>query len=399
MAEAEQCYSCKENNKVSTATVLCKICMELYCDDCAKCHRSFKITKDHKLFHLVPVQSTSKDKFEVASSSVLGSSDFVDFVYKDAQCTVPDRRGKYKAQAPKDPRVRARTNPGVLVSGSTPDNKSTDLSLRCDRLLVGKKKTTYDIQKKSGGYFGNKINFMICLNDGRLLLSDDATKRIVMFDKSFQVCAISSASNVVVWGMAVVDENEIAVTEGRKVCFYQITETAIEQLDKAFNVQFTSYDIKYNGKNYALSCSCRGSRFVIILDNNGNESYTIKPTEVFGQKCKLFNYLELDHRKDVIYVSDQETDRVLCFDFKSNPIWEAKLETSPSGLFLLQGSIFVVLPSLNEIIQLDINGKILGRVASDDHDVDPELICWQRSTNSFYVTSLSYPNILTAVEC
>ncbi|CAG2254014.1 TRIM56 [Mytilus edulis] len=51
------CNSCQINNETKTAISWCTICEEAFCEQCDKCHKSFKFTAKHKVILIQEIQS------------------------------------------------------------------------------------------------------------------------------------------------------------------------------------------------------------------------------------------------------------------------------------------------------------------------------------------------------
>ncbi|XP_063404269.1 uncharacterized protein LOC134687742 [Mytilus trossulus] len=51
------CNSCQINNETKTAISWCTICEEAFCEQCDKCHKSFKFTAKHKVILMQEIQS------------------------------------------------------------------------------------------------------------------------------------------------------------------------------------------------------------------------------------------------------------------------------------------------------------------------------------------------------
>ncbi|XP_071137134.1 uncharacterized protein [Mytilus edulis] len=54
---AQLCNSCQINNEAITAISWCTICEEAFCEQCDKCHKSFKFTAKHKVISIQEIQS------------------------------------------------------------------------------------------------------------------------------------------------------------------------------------------------------------------------------------------------------------------------------------------------------------------------------------------------------
>lgn len=48
-ASKKNCDPCRKNDKLKTAKFCCNDCSENFCDDCSKCHRTMKVSKNHKM--------------------------------------------------------------------------------------------------------------------------------------------------------------------------------------------------------------------------------------------------------------------------------------------------------------------------------------------------------------
>ncbi|XP_071135488.1 tripartite motif-containing protein 2-like [Mytilus edulis] len=55
------CNSCQINNETKTALSWCTICEEAFCEQCEKCHKSFKFSAKHKLISFNEIQSGNSD--------------------------------------------------------------------------------------------------------------------------------------------------------------------------------------------------------------------------------------------------------------------------------------------------------------------------------------------------
>ncbi|VDI26413.1 Hypothetical predicted protein [Mytilus galloprovincialis] len=55
------CNSCQINNDMKKAISWCTICEEAFCEHCAKCHKSFKISAKHKLISFNEIQMGNSD--------------------------------------------------------------------------------------------------------------------------------------------------------------------------------------------------------------------------------------------------------------------------------------------------------------------------------------------------
>ncbi|CAC5407032.1 unnamed protein product [Mytilus coruscus] len=55
------CNSCQINNDTKTAISWCTICTEAFCEQCEKCHKSFKVSANHKLISINEIQSGNSD--------------------------------------------------------------------------------------------------------------------------------------------------------------------------------------------------------------------------------------------------------------------------------------------------------------------------------------------------
>ncbi|XP_076076435.1 E3 ubiquitin-protein ligase TRIM45-like [Mytilus galloprovincialis] len=51
------CNSCQINNDMKMAISWCTICEDAFCEQCAKCHKSFKVSAKHKLISINEIQS------------------------------------------------------------------------------------------------------------------------------------------------------------------------------------------------------------------------------------------------------------------------------------------------------------------------------------------------------
>ena len=45
----QNCDPCRKNDKLKTATFRCEDCSENFCGDCSKCHRTMKVSKNHRM--------------------------------------------------------------------------------------------------------------------------------------------------------------------------------------------------------------------------------------------------------------------------------------------------------------------------------------------------------------
>ncbi|CAG2254016.1 unnamed protein product [Mytilus edulis] len=55
------CNSCQINIEMKTAIYWCTICEEAFCEQCDKCHKSFKFSAKHKLISIKEIQSGNSD--------------------------------------------------------------------------------------------------------------------------------------------------------------------------------------------------------------------------------------------------------------------------------------------------------------------------------------------------
>ncbi|CAG2254017.1 TRIM56 [Mytilus edulis] len=55
------CNSCQINNDMKMAISWCTICEEAFCEQCAKCHKSFKVSAKHKLISFNEIQLGNSD--------------------------------------------------------------------------------------------------------------------------------------------------------------------------------------------------------------------------------------------------------------------------------------------------------------------------------------------------
>lgn len=278
------CKICKERGLQERALKHCSICDENLCGNCGNLHRLFNATKSHTLNDL-----------EVAKKST------------------PEETVSYKTQP-------SKVDYKISVSYKSKINVRTD--------------------KDDEPSF---ITGVIFLEDDRIVVTDNSNYKIKLFESDGKF--VTEVCHVRPFGLTLVGQTDIAVTESGCIKFFQVHPNKIK-LDKSYNCEwkiFTPRTLQISsslrGLHYKKSqfVVCSGDdkdKHVIIFDQDGqNQRHFWKDEHFCGNMFKNPWYCCFSDELNEVYITDGIgiSGCVMCLSYHGKKKWEYLCEM-PRGI-------------------------------------------------------------------
>ena len=178
------------------------------------------------------------------------------------------------------------------------------------------------------------VTGMTCLPDGSTVMIDARNKKIKVFTKDFEFAYVQKARGGI-RDVEYVGQNEIAVTEGRHICFYRIENRYITKQVKKFTLGGRLGGLSYNGFWYAAYCADKSHAHIKILDSDGEETFDIDLSTIISPVKRSRESIALDNSEDSVHVTDTGNRRVCCLDFNGIVLWHTSSDVFGTPICLV----------------------------------------------------------------
>lgn len=288
------CKLCTEGGKQHKAVKTCEVCVEDYCENCARMHTLLNATKQHSLSELVHVKKHHTQSISVSSTNT-------------------EPKVEYKINA---------TCKGTINAKTDQDDEPS--------FITG----------------------VIFLEDDRIVAVDNSNYKIKLFGCEGKY--LTEVCQVRPFGLSWIHQTDIAVTEDDCITFFQIHPNKIK-LQKTYNVEwkiYTPHTIRVSNATRGLHYRngefvvCSGDdidKHVVIVDTYGNNKRHIWKNECArGNAFRDPWYCKFDDDLGDIYVSDGVgvSGNVKCLTYHGKPKWEYPCQM-PRGIDIIGEHIFV----------------------------------------------------------
>lgn len=251
------------------------------------------------------------------------------------------------AQAP----VHKRNSNDIAAAVSFQDGESTTNETQPDRRLHNityhnEFKITTDPDEDSCNIRG-----IVCLPNGWIVLIDGNLVKVYGADGRFLYQVVYST---ILWGIAAVSHDTVAVTEGRVMTYLQLGlnhSNTWKKLSKRIRIAGIETAVSYAADTFAILCYPPPT--VFILDKKGKTRNNIQLTQV---KRNPASFILLNEIASRFYICDKNNSRFMCYSSQSKEldvIWDCPLPTQPHFAIIYSNNLFVICNSSIHLISLD----------------------------------------------
>ncbi|KAK3096092.1 hypothetical protein FSP39_023092 [Pinctada imbricata] len=178
------------------------------------------------------------------------------------------------------------------------------------------------------------------------------------------------------------------MTCGSEVLFYYVDKDGFIEQQRCFKLNGEGYGISYGHKNFAVTCdiSDRKKACVRILNDKGKQRYVIK--SCYGSSVKMVKYVQLDHAKDIVYISDVRNKRIVSMTFEGSELWMLNIEDEPRYILCMPSYLLVADHRLHQLLQISYDGTESRALLTEDDDLwNPELLIFNLKTNHLLIST------------
>lgn len=329
--KTDYCNVCAFFTKKTPAVVVCKTCLELYCEDCAVYHKAFRISKDHVIMK-------SKKGPENLLEKMAGrlSSDLEEFAIS------PNEKTKTQAKTMES---KSKTAIQTVSSGSKGSNRGFTPSFEGEFV-------TREPSDVKPGF----VHCITCLADDRIVFVDWNNQKLKVCDRLGHLIS-SQQIDYNSWGVTCIGVDEVAVTNAKQIDFYSIGTKNITRLTKRLNISCVGRGINYHNKKFVVADE---SGTVLVFNDQGKELAKFTSFQAFGKKIERCYDAIFDQSGENVIVADRTMGhfRVVCLSvILKKALWEIPLETKPYGMAFIGASDAMFVSSNAESVIYKVDTK------------------------------------------
>lgn len=336
--KADYCNICSFFSKKTPAVVVCKKCLEVYCEQCAAYHKAFRISKDHVV---MKPKKEAGNLLEKLAGRV--TSDLEEFAISPNK-TTDTKSGIVESITETTSRVNKESNREFTPS------------------FEGEFVTREPSDVKPGF-----VHCITCLADDRVVFVDWNNQKLKVCDRLGQLIS-SLKVDYNSWGVTCIGVDEVAVTNAKQIDFYSIGTKNITRLPKCLKIACFGRGINYHKNKFVVADE---SGIVLVITDQGKELATFKSFQAFGKKLERCYDAIFDQSGQNIVVADRTMGhfRIVCLSFTLNKaLWEIPLEAKPYGMVFIGASdnMFVSSNTENAIYKVDTKTKKVNVILNED---------------------------------
>lgn len=204
------------------------------------------------------------------------------------------------------------------------------------------------------------------IQDGRIILLDQTHRKIKVFNHNYQWCG-EKVLSAKPYDVCCIGGSDIAVTlpTEKKIQLYTVRESDFICIA---NIQTGAkcWGIAYAQKKFAVCCFSAPPS-VKLMSRDGRELKTIARDMAGNDYFNFPDYVAMDKATKNIYVTDRYRKSISCLTSLGEKRWEIRYDNlkGPRGIAVYGSKVFVAGCRSHTVVQLNIDGDILGDVISE----------------------------------
>ena len=314
------CVICLGKGIESNVRTVCKDCREFYCKECSELHTLMKATRTHKLIDLDLQDARDPPLKNAASGETELSSDFLQYL------TVKESTELNPAQVAVEDGACVQEKRKRLEERAYADN------------IKATKFGEFSVWERRDR--GEVFTWGILAMADKVIISDMNNNRLKLFDQTGKFLSSVDLYKYA-RGITRVDNNTFATVgeKKNKVQLWTLLNASMRRMDTAYDVEYDSYDIHYNGAYYSVLHG--GDNAISVLDGKGRQVRKMVVREVFGKKITFGLGIWMDSKTHNIYVTCWgDNIGVLCLSDEA--LWFTPMNGTSCGITEINGALCVV---------------------------------------------------------
>lgn len=204
------------------------------------------------------------------------------------------------------------------------------------------------------------------IQDGRIILCDQTHRKVKVFNHNYQWCG-EKVLSAKPYDVCCIGGSDIAVTlpTEKKIQLYTVRDSDFICIA---NIQTGAkcYGIAYAQKKFAVCCFSAPPS-VKLMSRDGRELKTIARDMAGNDYFNFPDYVAMDKNTRNIYVTDRYRKSISCITALGEKRWEIRYDNLkvPRGIAVYGSKVFVAGCRSHTIVQLNIDGDILGDIISE----------------------------------
>ncbi|KAH3894121.1 uncharacterized protein LOC127862049 [Dreissena polymorpha] len=278
------------------------------------------------------------------------------------------------------------------VSKSTVERCKVPMPCNCDKPYEKKtavKEKEVSVRLSGWSFDRERCCITACefLNNGKLLLCDNANKKLKLFSKKFKCVSMLSLPSLP-WDIAVIDDSRAAVTmpDKKQLQFIQIQDRKLSNKE-TITLEHNCWGVACNNDILFVTCWSREATSIIVIDAHGAPTREITTAGGVPFHTPWF----IAFHNQTLYVSDWGTYTVNCLTTTGTQCekYRHSLLVGPLGVTHdPDGNLYICSRDSNTIHQLSPTGSLIRILLTEkDGIAQPLNICHRKTDDRLVVTS------------
>lgn len=288
--------------------------------------------------------------------------------------------------------------------GQSPDRSSYSSSNGSDKVKVNENHREENVEEHiienvfDGRYFSCSVDSDVTtpwlvglayVRSGDVICLDLNNERIKRFDKNFKMVS-SIEVPFDCSGMTITSPDEVAVTCLNEIHFYNVGKFGMNRTARYITVNGMAHGIAHDQNWFAVTCDITEpeASTIRVIDETGSEQYIIDPSIVSGLPLKFASFLTLDKSLDRIFISDSAPSRVVCINFRGEPLWDTSIPGGSRGIVSVNVDNILVCDQFSEKIRLLTKDGVLKSdvISAEDGLCNPDIVARRPGSNDVIVS-------------
>ncbi|XP_048751013.2 uncharacterized protein LOC125662729 [Ostrea edulis] len=288
--------------------------------------------------------------------------------------------------------------------GQSPDRSSYSSSNGSDKVKVNENHREENVEEHiienvfDGRYFSCSVDSDVTtpwlvglayVRSGDVICLDLNNERIKRFDKNFKMVS-SIEVPFDCSGMTITSPDEVAVTCLNEIHFYNVGKFGMNRTARYITVNGMAHGIAHDQNWFAVTCDITEpeASTIRVIDETGSEQYIIDPSIVSGLPLKFASFLTLDKSLDRIFISDSAPSRVVCINFRGEPLWDTSIPGGSRDIVSVNVDNILVCDQFSEKIRLLTKDGVLKSdvISAEDGLCNPDIVARRPGSNDVIVS-------------
>ena len=366
------CDACSSRNETKPAVSWCLMCSEALCKECDICHRSFKISRDHKLISLIDL---AEEKSMFKSSNVVycteHKSEPVNIYCKDHEtpccntCATIKHRKCDVVVSIEEASSGYRTSPEIQKVLNNLEKKNDEITVTLGN--ISKNIEEFNAQKKD--IEKQILTFRSNLNAHMDKLEANVRSSLEVTEKNYSLKMEENVAELTRLKSAIDNCRSVlkaCVDHGSDVqCLVEFNKVKVEDDKYDQSLKKKGKDIKLSGLQFQVDRSAEeivekvkslGDISVLeiksLIDDDLREGVVIAKHNATFSKCSSGIYVS-----DKIVVADYEQKKIVILNADLSQRTHMQLPGKPRNLSVIdedEQSVVISLPESNEVVVVSV---------------------------------------------